>query len=83
MMLATNTPAADQIVCTEYSDYYQNVTKRQFQDDSSLAYIARTAPMQATAWAIPQIGQMPFSRRNRKLACLKPKRTSVCNVSTA
>lgn len=44
MMLATNTPAVNQLVGTEYSEYFQRVAKRDYQDDSSLAYIARTDP---------------------------------------
>jgi phage terminase large subunit-like protein len=41
MMLGTNTPAADQLVGTEYSELYQGIVKGQFKDDSSFAFIAR------------------------------------------
>jgi phage terminase large subunit-like protein len=44
MMLGTNTPAADQVVGTEQSEFYQNVARGTFQDDTSFAYIARTDP---------------------------------------
>ncbi|WP_419900785.1 terminase large subunit [Roseomonas sp. USHLN139] len=42
MFLGTNTPAADQLVGTEYSELYQNVVRGVFKDDSSFVYIART-----------------------------------------
>lgn len=42
MMLGTNTPAAGQIVGTDYSEYYQRVAKGEFKDDTSFAFIART-----------------------------------------
>ncbi|WP_305671463.1 terminase large subunit [Falsiroseomonas sp.] len=41
MLLGTNTPAAGQIVATDYSEYYQRVSKGEFPDDSSLALVAR------------------------------------------
>jgi phage terminase large subunit-like protein len=41
MMMATNTPSADQIVATEYSEYYQKVALGEIQDDEALVYIAR------------------------------------------
>ncbi|EHM01146.1 putative phage terminase, large subunit [Acetobacteraceae bacterium AT-5844] len=44
MMLGTNTPAADQIVGTEQSEFYQNVAKGEFKDDTSFSFIARTDP---------------------------------------
>ncbi|MFC0410984.1 terminase large subunit [Roseomonas elaeocarpi] len=44
MMLGTNTPAADQLVGTEYSELYQNVVKGHFKDDTSFVFIARTDP---------------------------------------
>lgn len=40
MVLGTNTPSADQIVGCTYSDYYARVARGDFQDDSSLAFIA-------------------------------------------
>ena len=39
MLLGTNTPAADQVLGTELSDYYTMVAKGEFQDDASLALI--------------------------------------------
>lgn len=44
MLLGTNTPAADQVVGTEQSEFYQSVVKGTFEDDTSFAYIARTDP---------------------------------------
>ncbi len=44
MMLGTNTPAADQIVGTDYSTYYQAVARGEFRDDASLSFIARVDP---------------------------------------
>lgn len=41
MLLGTNTPAATQIVGTEYSDYYQKVAKGEIDDDEAFAFIAR------------------------------------------
>lgn len=39
MVLGTNTPAADQLIGTEQSDYYTAVAKGEVQDDSSLSLI--------------------------------------------
>lgn len=44
MMLGTNTPAADQMVGTEYSELYQNIVRGTFKDDTSFVFIARTDP---------------------------------------
>ncbi|MEL7282118.1 MAG: terminase TerL endonuclease subunit [Pseudomonadota bacterium] len=41
LMLGTNTPAADQQVGTDYSDFCQRVVVGEFEDDSVFAYIAR------------------------------------------
>jgi phage terminase large subunit-like protein len=41
LLMATNTPSSDQIVATEYSEYYQKVARGQIQDDEALVYIAR------------------------------------------
>lgn len=41
LMLGTNTPAADQEVGTDYSDFCQRVALGEFDDDSVFAYIAR------------------------------------------
>lgn len=42
MILGTNTPGADQIVGTTYSDYYSRVAMGDFADDTALAFIATT-----------------------------------------
>ncbi|MVA98857.1 terminase [Nitratireductor sp. CAU 1489] len=42
MVLGTNTPSIDQIVGTEYSEYFQKVLKGEYTDDGAFAYIART-----------------------------------------
>lgn len=44
MILGTNTPAADQLVGTEYSDVYQSILRGEVADDSAFALIARTDP---------------------------------------
>lgn len=41
MILGTNTPAIDQIVGTEQSEYYQRMLEGIFEDDEAFAYIAR------------------------------------------
>lgn len=41
MMLGTNTPAADQQVGTDYSEFCQKVVRGDFNDDSVFAFIAR------------------------------------------
>ncbi len=41
MILGTNTPAIDQIVGTEQSEYYQRLLEGIFEDDEAFAYIAR------------------------------------------
>ncbi|WP_422049908.1 terminase large subunit [Shimia sp.] len=41
MLLGTNTPAIDQIVGTEKSEYYQRLLEGIFDDDEAFAYIAR------------------------------------------
>lgn len=62
-LLGTNTPAADQVVGTEYSEYYQQVAKGLFHDDTSFVYIARTDPSDKplddeTCWpkSLPALG---------------------------
>jgi phage terminase large subunit-like protein len=44
MLLGTNTPAADQIIGVEQSDYYTSVAKGEFKDDTSLALICTCDP---------------------------------------
>jgi phage terminase large subunit-like protein len=41
MLLGTNTPASDQIVGTDYSEFYQKVAKGEIEDDEAFAFIAR------------------------------------------
>jgi phage terminase large subunit-like protein len=41
LMLTTNTPAADQVMATELSEFYQGLLKGTFEDDSVFALIAR------------------------------------------
>jgi phage terminase large subunit-like protein len=41
MLLGTNTPASTQLVGTEYSNFYQRVSRGEFIDDEAFAYIAR------------------------------------------
>lgn len=41
MLLGTNTPASDQIVGTDYSEYYQKVARGEIEDDEAFAFIAR------------------------------------------
>lgn len=41
MLLGTNTPAATQIVGTQYSEFYQSVAKGETKDDEAFAFIAR------------------------------------------
>ncbi|MDR6953797.1 phage terminase large subunit-like protein [Ancylobacter sp. 3268] len=41
MILGTNTPSTNQIVGTEYSEFYQKVARGEFRDDEAFAFIAR------------------------------------------
>jgi len=41
LMITTNTPAADQIIATELSEFYQGVVKGVFDDDAVFSFIAR------------------------------------------
>ncbi len=41
MLLGTNTPAATQLVGTDYSEFYQKVAKGEVTDDEAFAFIAR------------------------------------------
>lgn len=44
MVLGTNTPAVDQPVGTEYSEKHQSILRREYEDDTAFAVIARTDP---------------------------------------
>jgi phage terminase large subunit-like protein len=41
LWMSTNTPAADQLVGTEYSSQYQRILRGEIDDDAAFAYIAR------------------------------------------
>lgn len=41
MLLGTNTPAATQIIGTDYSEFYQKVAKGEIEDDEAFAFVAR------------------------------------------
>lgn len=41
MVLGTNTPSVDQLVGTEYSEYFQRILKGENTDDGAFAFIAR------------------------------------------
>lgn len=44
MLLGTNTPATNQIVGKEYSEFFQRVARSQVVDDEAFAFIARVDP---------------------------------------
>jgi phage terminase large subunit-like protein len=44
LILGTNTPAADQLIGTQYSEQYQQILRQEVDDDSAFALIARTDP---------------------------------------
>lgn len=44
LFLATNTPAEDQPVGTEYSEQHQAILRGEIEDDTAFAFIARTDP---------------------------------------
>lgn len=41
MLLGTNTPASDQIVGTDYSEFYQKVARGEISDDEAFSFVAR------------------------------------------
>lgn len=41
LLMGTNTPAATQIIGTQYSEFYQSVVRNKVADDEAFAYIAR------------------------------------------
>jgi phage terminase large subunit-like protein len=72
MILGTNTPASDQIVGTNYSEFYQKVAKGEMFDDEAFAFIARvdkadreTVLDNPTVWSksLPALG-ITFPREN-------------------
>lgn len=44
LWMSTNTPAADQIVATEWSEKHQRILRGEVEDDSAFAFIARVDP---------------------------------------
>lgn len=44
LWMSTNTPAADQIVATEWSELHQRILRGEADDDSAFAFIARVDP---------------------------------------
>lgn len=44
LLMSTNTPAADQLVGTEYSEQYQRILRGEIADDAAFAFIARVDP---------------------------------------
>lgn len=44
LWMSTNTPAADQIVATEWSETHQRILRGEVEDDSAFAFIARVDP---------------------------------------
>lgn len=44
LWMSTNTPAADQIVATEWSETHQRILRGEIEDDSAFAFIARVDP---------------------------------------
>lgn len=70
MMLGTNTPAIDQMVGTDQSEYYQRMLEGVFADDEAFAYIARVDEdddpfADESCWikALPALG-ITFSAEN-------------------
>ncbi|MFC3208183.1 terminase large subunit [Aquamicrobium soli] len=44
LWMSTNTPAADQVVATEWSEQHQRILRGEAEDDSAFAFIARVDP---------------------------------------
>lgn len=72
MLLGTNTPASNQIVGTEYSEFYQKVALGEIEDDEAFAFVARidkadreTVFDNPACWAksLPALG-VTFPREN-------------------
>jgi phage terminase large subunit-like protein len=42
LWMSTNTPGIDQLVGSEYSELFQKILRREIEDDSAFAFIART-----------------------------------------
>lgn len=88
LMLTTNTPAADQIMATDMSEFYQGVLRRTINDDSSLALIARVDtndnPMEDEGcWskALPLLG-ITFPVENVRVAVNSSKHRLATSLAT-
>lgn len=44
LWMSTNTPAADQLIATEWSETHQRILRGEVEDDSAFAFIARVDP---------------------------------------
>lgn len=44
LWMSTNTPAADQVIATEWSESHQRILRGEAEDDSAFAFIARVDP---------------------------------------
>lgn len=44
LWMSTNTPAADQVIATEWSETHQRILRGEAEDDSAFAFIARVDP---------------------------------------
>ncbi len=82
LLMATNTPAEDQTVGTEWSERYQQVLRGELDDDAAFAYIARTDPgddpfNDETCWpkSLPCIG-LTFPVENVRIE-VKSSRNSI------
>ncbi|WP_337183847.1 terminase TerL endonuclease subunit [Shinella sp.] len=79
MMLGTNTPAADQAVATNLSQFYQRVAEGVIADDSAFSYIARVDEdddpfNDETCWvkALPALGiTYPIDNVRRRVETAK------------
>lgn len=58
MLLGTNTPATNQIVGTEYSEFYQKVARGEVRDDEAFAFVARVDKAdRETVFDTPEVWQ--------------------------
>jgi len=79
MVLGTNTPAVDQVVATDLSQFYQRVAEGVINDDSAFSYIARVDETDdpfndETCWikALPALGiTYPIDNVRRRVETAK------------
>lgn len=79
MMLGTNTPAATQIVGTQYSEFYQKIARGEIVDDTAFSFIARVdkddKPFEdESCWpkALPALGiTFPIDNIRREVSTAK------------